>query len=76
MIVRRFEPTDADQAKVWKQLVDGELASADTWEVSLSSGKDVTPTRLSRARRCNWGRSVNCTGRKTSMDALLYQRAR
>ncbi|TWB04099.1 vWA domain-containing protein [Bradyrhizobium stylosanthis] len=33
------KPRDADQAKVWKQLVDGELASPDTWEVSLSAGK-------------------------------------
>ncbi|MBW7968175.1 TROVE domain-containing protein [Bradyrhizobium sp. BR 10289] len=33
------KPKDADQAKVWKQLVDGELASPDTWEVSLSAGK-------------------------------------
>src|SRR5208282_1025160 len=37
-------PKDADQAKVWKQLVDGELPSADTWEVSLSSGKDKRGT--------------------------------
>ncbi|MGN1288314.1 MAG: TROVE domain-containing protein [Bradyrhizobium sp.] len=34
------KPKDAAQEKVWKQLVDGELASPDTWEVSLSSGKD------------------------------------
>ncbi|PWE79182.1 TROVE domain-containing protein [Bradyrhizobium sp. SUTN9-2] len=34
------KPKDADQAKVWKQLVDGELASPDTWEVSLSAGKN------------------------------------
>jgi 60 kDa SS-A/Ro ribonucleoprotein len=38
------KPKDADQAKVWKQLVDGELASADTWEASLSSGKDKRET--------------------------------
>jgi hypothetical protein len=38
------KPRDKDQAKVWKQLVDGELASADTWEVSLSSGKDKRET--------------------------------
>ncbi len=38
------KPKDADQAKVWKQLVDGELDSADTWEVSLSSGKDKRAT--------------------------------
>jgi len=33
------KPRDAEQEKVWKQLVDGELVSADTWEVALSSGK-------------------------------------
>ncbi len=38
------KPKDADQAKVWKQLVDGELISPDTWEVSLSSGKDKRET--------------------------------
>jgi len=34
------KPKDAEQAKVWKELVAGTLASPDTWEVSLSSGKD------------------------------------
>lgn len=38
------KPRDADQAKVWKQLVDGELASPDTWEVSLSAGKNKRET--------------------------------
>ncbi|MHC2250475.1 60 kDa SS-A/Ro ribonucleoprotein [Bradyrhizobium embrapense] len=38
------KPKDAEQEKVWKQLVDGELASPDTWEVSLSSGKDKRET--------------------------------
>ena len=38
------KPRDAEQEKVWKQLVDGELVSADTWEVSLSSGKDKRAT--------------------------------
>src|SRR5580658_2658398 len=38
------KPKDKDQENVWKQLVDGELASADTWEVSLSSGKDKRET--------------------------------
>jgi hypothetical protein len=38
------KPKDADQAKVWKELVDGTLASPDTWEVSLSSGKDKRET--------------------------------
>lgn len=34
------KPKDAAQEKVWKELVNGTLSSADTWEVSLSSGKD------------------------------------
>ncbi|TFV76371.1 TROVE domain-containing protein [Bradyrhizobium frederickii] len=38
------KPGDAEQAKVWKQLVDGELASPDTWEVSLSAGKSKRET--------------------------------
>jgi hypothetical protein len=38
------KPKDADQEKVWKQLVDGDLASPDTWEVSLSSGKSKRAT--------------------------------
>ena len=38
------KPKDKDQEKVWKQLVDGELVSADTWEVSLSAGKDKRET--------------------------------
>ena len=38
------KPKDAGQEKVWKQFVDGELASPDTWEVSLSSGKDKRAT--------------------------------
>jgi hypothetical protein len=38
------KPKDADQAKIWKRLVDGELDSPDTWEVSLSSGRDKRDT--------------------------------
>ena len=34
------KPRDAEQAAVWKRLVDGELATADTWEVAHSSGGD------------------------------------
>ncbi|BAM90237.1 hypothetical protein S58_42520 [Bradyrhizobium oligotrophicum S58] len=33
-------PKDAAQEAAWKQLVDGELASPDTWEVALSAGAD------------------------------------
>ncbi|HKD21011.1 MAG TPA: TROVE domain-containing protein, partial [Rhizomicrobium sp.] len=38
------KPKDKDQEKVWKELVDGELASPDTWEVSLSAGKGKRET--------------------------------
>jgi hypothetical protein len=31
-------PRDAAQAELWKRLVNGELATPDTWEVALSSG--------------------------------------
>jgi uncharacterized protein with von Willebrand factor type A (vWA) domain len=37
-------PKDAEQAKVWKKLVDGKLEPADTWEVELSAGKDKRGT--------------------------------
>ncbi|MGJ4889513.1 TROVE domain-containing protein [Bradyrhizobium sp. HKCCYLS3077] len=33
-------PKDVAQEAVWKQLVDGELPSPDTWEVALSTGAD------------------------------------
>jgi hypothetical protein len=32
------KPRDAEQAAVWKRLVDNELATPDTWEVALSAG--------------------------------------
>lgn len=34
------KPKDKDQADLWKRLVNGELQTPDTWEVSLSAGKD------------------------------------
>jgi 60 kDa SS-A/Ro ribonucleoprotein len=42
------KPTDDEQAAIWKRLVDGTIEVPDTWEVSLSSGKDkkVTWERL------------------------------
>lgn len=42
------KPKNAEQANIWKRLVDNELAIPDTWETSLSSGKDKgeTFTRL------------------------------
>jgi 60 kDa SS-A/Ro ribonucleoprotein len=34
------KPVDPAQANLWKRLVDGELATPDTWEVALSAGAD------------------------------------
>lgn len=38
------KPKDEAQAALWKRLVDGELATPETWEVMLSSGKDKKAT--------------------------------
>lgn len=38
------KPKDAEQAEVWKKLIDGTLESPDTWEVALSSGADKRET--------------------------------
>jgi hypothetical protein len=38
------KPKDAEQEKVWKQLVEGELSAPDTWEVGLSSGNEKRET--------------------------------
>jgi 60 kDa SS-A/Ro ribonucleoprotein len=34
------KPQDAEQAAVWKKLVENTLEPPDTWEVALSAGKD------------------------------------
>jgi 60 kDa SS-A/Ro ribonucleoprotein len=38
------KPKDAEQAETWKKLIDGTLPAPDTWEVSLSAGKDKAAT--------------------------------
>jgi hypothetical protein len=38
------KPLNDGQAEVWKQLVEGTLASPDTWEVALSGGADKRET--------------------------------
>lgn len=38
------KPRDAEQATLWKRLIDGTLESPDTWEVELSAGKDKRET--------------------------------
>jgi len=44
MRITRPKPRDAAQAELWKRLVKGELATPDTWEVSLSGGADKKAT--------------------------------
>jgi hypothetical protein len=46
-------PKDEDQEALWKALVDGNLASPDTWEVALSAGQDKreTWTRLLQKKK-------------------------
>ncbi len=48
LFLSHAKPKDEAQALLWKQLVDGTLASPDTWEVALSAGADKgeTFTRL------------------------------
>lgn len=38
------KPRDEQQAALWKRLVDGNLATPDTWETALSSGADKRET--------------------------------
>lgn len=38
------KPKDDEQAALWKRLVDGTLATPDTWETALSSGQDKRAT--------------------------------
>lgn len=38
------KPKDAEQAALWKQLVDGTLPAPDTWEVALSAGANKKET--------------------------------
>jgi hypothetical protein len=47
------KPRDAEQAALWKRLVDSELATPDTWEVALSAGGDKREhwTRLLAERK-------------------------
>jgi len=40
LFLSHAKPRDEAQAALWKQLVEGELAAPDTWEVALSGGAD------------------------------------
>lgn len=47
------KPRDAEQAALWKRLIEGDLQTPDTWEVALSSGADKREAweRLLRERK-------------------------
>jgi 60 kDa SS-A/Ro ribonucleoprotein len=42
LFLSHAKPVDAAQEALWKRLVEGELATPDTWEVALSAGEDKT----------------------------------
>jgi len=44
LFITHAKPKDNAQEKVWKALIDGTLAPADTWEVALSGGADKKQT--------------------------------
>lgn len=44
LFLSHAKPKDEDTAALWKRLVDGELATPDTWEVQLSGGADKRET--------------------------------
>jgi hypothetical protein len=53
LFLSHAKPIGASQEALWKQLVEGTLASPDTWEVALSAGADKRETfeRLLRERK-------------------------
>ena len=57
------KPRDAEQAAVWKRLIDGELATPDTWEVALSARRELA------SKRDSWERLL--AERKLGALALL-----
>jgi hypothetical protein len=44
LFLSHAKPKDKEQAELWKKLIDGTLATPDTWEVALSAGKDKKET--------------------------------
>jgi 60 kDa SS-A/Ro ribonucleoprotein len=54
------KPIDADQAGLWRRLIEGNLFTPDTWEVALSGGGD---------KRAHWERLL--AERKLGALALL-----
>jgi 60 kDa SS-A/Ro ribonucleoprotein len=56
LFLSHAKPANDDQAQLWKQLVDNELDSPDTWEVALSGGADKKETfeRLIREKKLGY----------------------
>ena len=56
LFLTHAKPKDEEQAALWKRLVDGTLATPDTWEVELSAGKDKKATfeRLIREEKLGY----------------------
>lgn len=44
LFLSHAKPKDAEQDALWKRLIDGKLATPDTWEVALSGGADKRQT--------------------------------
>lgn len=61
LFLSHARPVDQAQADLWKRLIDGELATPDTWEVALSSGAD---------KRTSWERLL----RENKLGALALLR--
>jgi 60 kDa SS-A/Ro ribonucleoprotein len=64
LFLSHAKPRNAEQAAVWKRLVDGELATPDTWEVALSASSTSGVTK-----RDTWERLL--AERKLGALALL-----
>jgi 60 kDa SS-A/Ro ribonucleoprotein len=64
LFLSHAKPRDAEQAAVWKRLVNGELATPDTWEVALSAS-----STSGVSKRETWERLL--TERRLGALALL-----
>jgi 60 kDa SS-A/Ro ribonucleoprotein len=81
LFLSHAKPKDQEQAALWKRLIEGKLATPDTWEVALSAGADKKETfeRLLRERKLGYLallrnlRNMEQAGvdRKLVMDALV-----
>jgi 60 kDa SS-A/Ro ribonucleoprotein len=69
LFLSHAKPRDAEQAAVWKRLIDGELATPDTWEVALSASGSSGVSASAETKRDTWERLL--TERKLGALALL-----